>query len=203
MVALNHNIAGFIDTIRKNAVVSETTSLFPSAAGSQEPVAQEPDWSLTNARSYGAGILIAVICGFIGGLSLVPYDYVNASQQGMVFMPAFTTGIMAVAVLTVAVFLTVPSAHHRITLKDFHLDQPIVAGMGLLSGVFLGLQFIFSFFALSILPYGVVIPIVLCSILISSALGILLFDEIKGDVAIGVFYTSSIVVLAGVFMLSY
>lgn len=196
-VALNQNIADFCDYVFKRVSVSETTRL---VNGDEAHPSQ--DWSLANARSYGVGIFIAVICGFIGGLSLVPYDYVDISQQGLVFMPAFSTGVMAVAVVTIAVFFVLPSEKHRISLKDFHLGEPIVAGMAALSGMFLGFQFVFSFFAYSILPYGVVTPIVLTSILVSSLLGIVMFDEIQGEAALTVFYLSSVIVLLGAVLIS-
>lgn len=198
-IALNHDISELFDVSLKQTSAAETTRL----VSNDEPTpTNSRDWSLANARSYGVGILISVICGFIGGLSLVPYDYVDITQQGLVFMPGFVTGVMAVAIVTVGIFFIIPSASHRITIDDFHLDKPIVLGMGLLSGGFLGFQFVFSFFAYSILPYGVVTPLVLTSILVSSFLGIILFDEIQGAVALSILYASSLIVLVGAVMVS-
>lgn len=203
-VALTHEISGFLDVALKQESIAETTRLVNDGGESGvAPSSSSKDWSLANARSYGVGILIAVICGFIGGLSLVPYDYVSVSEQGLVFMPAFVTGIMAVAIVTIAVFFVAPSDTHRLTVADFHLDKPVVWGMAALSGMFLGFQFLFSFFAYSILPYGVVTPLVLTSILVSSLLGIVLFDEIQGPTALSVFYTASLVVLGGAVMVSW
>ena len=49
-------------------------------------------------REYLLGLASAVICGIVGGTTLVPYHYVDDHQKGLVYLPSFGTAALSTSI---------------------------------------------------------------------------------------------------------
>lgn len=152
----------------------------------------------TNSTDYVAGVIYALLCGALGGTTLVPLHYVEAAHGGLAFIPSFGTGVL---VTTPFVMLFYYYIIERKPLPPIPLDRGLVAGI--VSGVVWNVSNILSVGAIPVLGYGVAFPLVHSAILISGLWGILKFREFDDlPFAEAVFFICGGFIIAGAAMIT-
>lgn len=132
--------------------------------------------SMTSKHSnldYILGLIYAIVCGLLGGTSLVPLHYVSDANSGLNFLPSFGAGVLITAPFVLALYFKL-SGEARPVLR---LNDGAYAGI--FSGAIWSISYIFSIGAIPILGYGVAFPLIHASVLISGLWGIYLFKEFR------------------------
>lgn len=154
-------------------------------------------------RNFSIGLLFAIITGVLGGSALVPLHYVDSSESGFVFLPAFGVGsVIASPILFLLKYFLTTSSSSSISprrLPAFHIRETLFVGCA--SGVIWNINNICAIGAIPRLGYGVAFPITQCAIFVGGTWGIVLFREIVGH-AVVTFYGAAVVLLIGAIMLS-
>lgn len=152
----------------------------------------------TSGTDYVAGVIYSLICGALGGTTLVPLHYVDDAQRGLAFIPSFGTGVL---ITTPFVMLFYYYIIERQPFPSIPLGKGLIAGM--LSGIIWNVSNILSVGAIPILGYGVAFPLVHSAILISGLWGIIKFREFDDlPFAEAVFFVCGGFIIAGAAMIS-
>jgi glucose uptake protein GlcU len=153
---------------------------------------------VVSRADYIEGVTYSVLCGILGGTTLVPLHYVQVAEGGLEYIPSFGTGVLVTTPFMMAFY------YYLIERKPFPtipMDRGMIAGM--LSGVIWNISNILSVGAIPILGYGVAFPLVHSAILISGLWGILLFKEFADlPFAEGIFLICGGFIIAGAAMIS-
>ena len=157
--------------------------------GGAAAAARRPD------RSLALGLLAAAAVGVVGGSNLVPEEYADADAQGISYIPSFALGAL---VWSAAV--------------AFAMDRDVVGLAtspaflpGVVSGAIYGASTCCYVIAVvRIDNYSVASTISQCSMLITGAWGILLYDELEGDpVRLATYATGAVIIVLGAAVVSY
>lgn len=149
------------------------------------------------SSDFFVGVVYAVICGIIGGTTLVPLYYVPTKYQGLAFLPSFGIG----SLITAPIVLVIYCKTMNVALPPLRLHMGVY--MGILAGMVWTINTILTIGAIPILGYAVAFPLVHCSVFISGLWGIFLFKELQGyPLGAVVFYASGMILLAGAVMIS-
>ncbi len=119
---------------------------------------------ITTSRMWGYSA--AVLCGIVSGVCLLPYSYVGDAQKGFNYI-----GSMGIGFAIMAPIILFGSAYHRNEWPDMILNHPKAIGYAFVSGAILCCSIIFLVGSLGQLYYGVAIPILSLSIVVSGLWG--------------------------------
>ncbi|CBZ52162.1 conserved hypothetical protein [Neospora caninum Liverpool] len=144
--------------------------------------------------SHACGLLLCVVSGVCGGLSLGPMSFVAAEDKGIAFLPSFATGIIMAA--AVALSIRILCGKHK-PAWHFRAAFPY----GLLSGFLYMVAILAIIIAIPRISFAVAYPSKQTAIVVSGCWGILFFRELRGG-AVAVFSLGSCLVLIGVVLLS-
>eukprot|EP01040_Poterioochromonas_malhamensis_P001074 gene1074-1139_t len=211
-IAGSRNVAQYVllklpSIVSKSATNNTPLISYPSENKESEPIQIElgnETTQLTNSRhpisrkDYMEGVIFAVLCGVLGGTTLVPLHYVEISQGGLEYIPSFGTGVMITA--PVVLFFNYYFIEKQ-PLPTITFDIGFAAGV--LSGIIWNISNILSVGAIPILGYGVAFPLVHSAILISGLWGIFFFHEfIDLPFAEAVFFFCGGLIVSGAAMIS-
>lgn len=149
------------------------------------------------SADFWEGLIFAVLCGLLGGSSLVPLHYVDVADGGVAYLPSFGTGVMVTAPIVTVIYYKAQGLHIP------SLAPPLGIATGIICGMIWNISNIFSIGAIPTLGYGVAFPIIHSAILISGMWGIILFQEFQFFIfAEEVFFFSGALIVAGAVMIS-
>lgn len=151
------------DQSKNSSSSSATTSVDLESSS-----ANSPPSSSSSTGSFTLGVLWALLTGLAGGSILVPLHYVSASQQGLVFLPAFGVG----AIITSSI-LYLMQRFTAGSLPELHLREALLSGV--FSGVLFNVNNICDVGAIPILGYGLAFPLSQCAVFVSGMWGIFVF----------------------------
>jgi glucose uptake protein GlcU len=143
------------------------------------------------------GCIYAVLCGIVGGSSLVPLHYIPAEHTGFALFPALGVG----ALITAPVVLLCYCQVFKVPYPAMGFDIGMYSGM--LAGVIWTANSVLTIGAIPILGYSVAFPLVHCSVFISGLWGIYFFHEFDGFALSSlVFFSAGATVIGGAIMIS-
>jgi glucose uptake protein GlcU len=149
------------------------------------------------SADFWEGLIFAILCGLLGGSSLVPLHYVDVAEGGVAYLPSFGTGVMVTAPIVTVIYYKAQGMHLP------SLSPPLGIATGIVCGMIWNISNIFSIGAIPTLGYGVAFPIIHSAILISGMWGIVLFHEFQYFVfAEEVFFFSGALIVTGAVMIS-
>ena len=183
---------------RKNDIDStaeERQALNNSTSDHHHQVMSHDITQLETSRMWG--YFSAVLCGIVSGVCLLPYSYVGDSQKGFNYI-----GSMGIGFLIVAPIILLGSAHHRNEWPDMIFHHPKAIGYAFVSGAILCCSIILLVGSLGELYYGVAIPILSLSIVVSGLWGLLLFGELQDKWSIWFYSMFVVVVIVGTVLVS-
>ncbi|PFH36069.1 hypothetical protein BESB_057200 [Besnoitia besnoiti] len=171
----------------RSATQSSVAEAHPLVLDGAEP-------SENHQISHATGILLCIVSGMCGGLSLGPMSFVPTEDKGVAFLPSFATGIMLAALTAISIRLICgkqrPVWHFRAAFR-----------WGVLSGFLYLVATLAVIIAIPRVSFAVAYPSKQSAIIVSGLWGILFFREMRGF-AIAVFAFGSSLVLSGAILLS-
>merc|ERR1712146_654357 len=117
----------------------------------------------------------AVLVGLAGGSTLFPMEYAAKGQQGLVLLPAFGVGALAMALLVFVGFVCykggvggMPPMHIGLTL-----------GTGLFSGLLWNVSNVLAIYSIPRIGLSVAYPMLQCALFVAGLWWIFVFKEIR------------------------
>lgn len=154
---------------------------------------RQSDRSLVPPRYYSS-IFLAAISGMLGGSLLAPMHYATHGEQGLVLLPALGVGALVAAPLVLLLFLLNPHNDSAV-LPPFHAYETLSSGMG--AGMLWSAGALCTVAAIDRLGYGLAVPMIQTSALITALWATWIFGELAELRAAGLVLIAAAGLLGG------
>lgn len=152
------------------------------------------------------GVLGASVDGFLGGSVLIPMKLAPSIDRGLDYVISFAIGAACATILGWVLYFSVNSYREQSFVRGYkalpslYLDKIVMPGA--LSGVLWSIGNVSQILAVTFLGESIGVSLCQSQMIISGLLGIVLFEEIKGNKRIVSWVSSALITFVGIVFLS-
>jgi len=174
--------------------------LLPPDAGGVSQLGGEGGGEGGGARVRAAGWLCAMVAGFMSGTMYIPVKDVPDNVDGLSYTITFGIAAGAITFAVLCVYVLWRFATGRPALA-FHPRRTLIPGM--LCGLLFSTGNIAAVYVADYLSQSVGVALTNCSLLVSSAWGILYYHEVEDARRIRLWFLAAVVTMTGMTLLGF